>query len=133
MFRPDRGEQADHRSDHEENDCPGESQGEDTIRRDVPDEVTVEQPGQEADETEHAEGDSSDVADRRPRVAHGQPGEDELCHPDRQRHRVLGVEAPCLVERVRTRGEGHESSDHVADQQDHHGDEESAPRGDRRR
>ena len=55
LLRPDRGEHTDNRGDRDENACPGDSQGQDTIRADVVDEVTVEQSGHEADEAHHAE------------------------------------------------------------------------------
>lgn len=64
LLRPDRGEQTDNRGDREKNECPGETQGEDTIRRDVSDEVAVEQSGHQADEAEHAQHDEEESVPR---------------------------------------------------------------------
>ena len=74
--------------------------GDEAIRRDVVNEVAVEQAGQETEQAHRAEEEGRDHAHRRPRAARGQPREAELCRPDREGHRVVGLEAPRLVSRV---------------------------------
>jgi hypothetical protein len=71
--------------------------------------------------------DGRDQADRRPHVACGQPGQDELRGPDRQRHGELVLKPHASLHVSDARGDGKEAADHVADDQHQHGDDETSP------